>query len=671
MTERPIPLVPPWLRSFPAIVGTLVAAIGAAVLLGWAQDVDFLRRVGPAFGSMKPNAAAGFVALGAALALAAWRVRGAEVARWPLELAALAIGAATILEYVAKIDLGIDSWLFRAPQTEFQAAAPGRMSVVTAVCFVLAAGALLAERDATARGRAIARTLGTCIGIVGLVSLLGYLYGAPVLYRPSPGTTAMAVHAAVALMLFGAGIVALRPEYGLPSIATGRTLIGTHVRWLFPVAVLIPLLLGGLAVQTYQAFGVARASIALTAAGSAVLIGLAIGLAARWLRRMESRLEVTNRALAATRQGVFIADGTQLGRPIIYVNEAFTELTGYSPKDALGQRCDFLVSTAPEDAALRTLGECLATEGSCTVTVPSKRRDGTVFSGRLSITTVPSADDSRHIVGLLEDVTAEQLASMARLELLAEASQARKDAEAANRVKDVFFASVTHELRSPLNACLMWLDVLALGPLSDKAAKGVDAIKRNLKIQTRLVNDLIDAAKISSGGIEIHREPLEIETLLENAAETWRLMAAAKQVEFVYAPRGERQVLNGDPERLQQVLNNLLENAFANTPREGRVELRVRDAAGAVEIDVADSGAGLSHEDLQRVFTPFWRVRSGHSEHKGLGLGLAIAEHLVKGHQGALTAASEGPGKGCVFTVRLPLATMQMRDSRGDAARMR
>ena len=108
---------------------------------------------------------------------------------------------------------------------------------------------------------------------------------------------------------------------------------------------------------------------------------------------------------------------------------------------------------------------------------------------------------------MLEDVTADQLAAMARLQLLAEASQARKDAESANQVKDVFFATITHELRSPLNACTMWLDVLALGPLSDKSTKAVHAIKRNLKIQTRLVNDLIDAAKISSGGIEIHREP--------------------------------------------------------------------------------------------------------------------------------------------------------------------
>ena len=157
------------------------------------------------------------------------------------------------------------------------------------------------------------------------------------------------------------------------------------------------------------------------------------------------------------------------------------------------------MSATPEDPALAQLQSGLAGRTNVTVTLPSKRRDGTVFSARWSVSTVPGSDERTHLVGLLEDVTAEQLAAMARLELLAEASQARKDAESATRIKDVFFASITHELRSPLNACTMWLDVLALGPLSDKSAKAIDAIKRNLKLQTRLVNDLIDAAKISAG----------------------------------------------------------------------------------------------------------------------------------------------------------------------------
>ncbi|HZF27743.1 MAG TPA: ATP-binding protein [Gammaproteobacteria bacterium] len=648
-----------WVRYLPAVAGLCVLAIGAAGLVGWWRDVGVLTTLSPRLVSMKVNAAAALALLGFALCLAVLpRVAAVRLLRSVAEVVTLAVALATVVEYAAGIDLGIDQALWPAPLNEFQTAVPGRMALATALALTLCAAALLSERWPTAQGRGISRVLATLVAVIGLITLLGYLYGAPQLYRPLAATTAMALGEAISFLLLAAGIVALHPRHGLPSIAIGRTLVGTHVRWLFPAVVLIPLLIGAFAVQTYEAFGVARASIALTAAGTTITIGLVVGFAALWLRRMEDRLEVSNRAIAATRQGVFIADGTLPNRPIIYVNEAFCQISGFGAKDALGRNCEFLVKSTAEDPALETLASSLASGDSCTVTVPCERRDGTVFSGRLSISVVPGADGAKHLVGALEDVTGEQLAAMTRLQLLAEASQARKEAETANRVKDVFFASITHELRSPLNACTMWLDVLALGPQSEKSGKAIDAIKRNLKIQARLVNDLIDAAKISSGGIEIHPEPLEIEALIESHVETWKLMADARKLRFRYRPDGdERYMVEMDSERLTQVLNNLLENAFRCTPPEGHVELRIEPVGDdALAIAIEDSGIGLSAEDLQRVFTPFWRAASTSGNHKGLGLGLAIAEHLVKGHKGALAARSDGPGKGCVFTVTLPLA---------------
>ncbi len=184
--------------------------------------------------------------------------------------------------------------------------------------------------------------------------------------------------------------------------------------------------------------------------------------------------------------------------------------------------------------------------------------------------------------------------------------------------------------------------------------KAIDAIKRNLKLQTRLVNDLIDAAKISAGGIEIHRETHELENLIDAHIETWRLLAAARNVQFACRLSERRHRLNVDSERLTQVLNNLLENAFAHTPAGGRVELRVRDDGDDVAIEVEDTGTGLSPEDLGHVFTPFWRAGAAKAPHKGLGLGLAIAENLIKSHGGSVRAQSPGLGMGCVFTIRLP-----------------
>jgi PAS domain S-box-containing protein len=653
-----------WIRSFPAIAALFVVAHGFAVLIGRGYDLAWLRNPAPNFGSMIPGSAAANACLGLALLLGLARPRvGTQALRWLLELAVAALGVATLAEYSLGLDLGIDRWP-SPPALGVLGAPPARMSVLEAVCFILLPCALAMDRMADARGRTAARVVATCVGIAGLLTALGYVYGASALYQPFAGTATTPFQAALVFVLLAAAIVMLHPQSGLASIATGSSFVAFHMRWFLPTVILVPLLIGVLAVQAYQSFGGARLSIAITAGGTTIAIGLIVALAAFRFRHLEDRLALRNRALAATSQGVFIANGDEKDLPIIYVNDAFTRLTGYSERDARGRRCDFLVSATPDDPALAQLQSALAERANVTVTLPSKRRDGTVFSARWSVSTMPGNEEHTHLVGLLEDVTAEQLAAMARLELLAEASQARSDAESANRVKDVFFASITHELRSPLNACTMWLDVLALGPLSDKSAKAIDAIKRNLKLQTRLVNDLIDAAKISAGGIEIHRETHELEKLIEANLETWRLLATARNVQFVCRLAERRHRLSVDPERLTQVLNNLLENAFAHTQAGGRVELRVRDDGEDVAIEVEDTGTGLSADDLKRVFTPFWRGGSGKSPHKGLGLGLAIAENLIKSHGGSLRAQSPGLGMGCVFTIRLP-------SDRDDAAQLR
>jgi PAS domain S-box-containing protein len=644
-----------WIRSFPAIAALFVVAHGFAVLIGWGYNLTWLRSPAPNFGSMIPGSAAASAVLGLALLVGLARARvSTRAVCWALELAVFAVGVAALAEYAFGIDLPIDRWP-APPALDALRVEPARMSVLEAVCFVLLPCALAIDRMADARGRMAARIVATCVGIAGLLTALGYVYGAPPLYQPFAATSATSLQAAVVFIVLAAAILMLHPGSGLASIATGPSLVGFHTRWFLPTVVLVPLLIGILAVQAYQSFGGARLSIAITAGGTTIAIGLIVALAAFRLRNLEDRLALRNRALAATSQGVFIADGDEHTLPIIYVNEAFTRLTGYSERDARGRRCDFLVSATPDDPALAQLQSALAERANITVTLPSKRRDGTVFSARWSVSTVPGSEGHSHLVGLLEDVTAEQLAAMARLELLAEASQARKDAESANRVKDVFFASITHELRSPLNACTMWLDVLALGPQSEKSAKGIDAIKRNLKLQTRLVNDLIDAAKISAGGIEIHRESHELEKLIEAHLETWRLLAAARNVQFVCQLPDQRHRLSVDAERLLQVLNNLLDNAFAHTPAGGRVELRVREYDQGIAIEVEDTGSGLSAEDLGRVFTPFWRAGSPKAAHKGLGLGLAIAENLIQSHGGSLRAQSPGLGMGCVFIIQLPI----------------
>jgi len=219
--------------------------------------------------------------------------------------------------------------------------------------------------------------------------------------------------------------------------------------------------------------------------------------------------------------------------------------------------------------------------------------------------------------------------------------------------RDTFLSWLSHELRSPLNACAMWVDVLALSPQPDKVAKAVEAIKRNLARQARLINDLNDAAKVSSGGLELRFEPLDLIALLTRELDAWRSLASAKQLEF--HPLVELAVapVAGDPARLTQALNHLVENAVGSTPSGGRVELRVHAANGNCVVEVADTGAPLSPEDAANLAVPLWRAPTTARARAGVGLGLAVAHHVAIKHGGSLTATSAASGARFVLTVPL------------------
>lgn len=646
MRAQAKPPVPTWVRRLPVIAGVLAAALGVVALVALIDAPGWLPTLSPA--ALPPRAALMAAALGGALLLAAAGVRGRALGygRWLLELGALVLAVLGAVEYFGDADLGLD------------ASTPLSASLAFGLCAL----ALLAERLHTGNGRGISRSLATITGLLALLALLGHLFGAIPLYRPLFADAPVTVLTALTIVLLGIGIVALHAEYGLPSVVVAPTLTGLQMRWSLLAAVVVPLAMGSVALRIDEAFPFGSISIALMAAGTTILLGAIVSVAALWTRRAEDRLELGDQALTAIPQGVFIVDTLERGHPNLYVNSAYSALTGVGAQEAVSPAFDAMAIFA-SDTHADALGAALADGNATRVVV--RRRNGTVFSAKLALRSVPGDDGSRYYVGVIEDVTAEELAAKQRLELLAEAAQARSDAEAANRAKDTFFASLSHELRSPLNACVMWLDVLALGPEPDKVTKGVEAIRRNLGRQTRLVNDLIDAAKISSGGIEVHLEPIDLIALLEPNVDTWQLLAASKQLSFRHQFDVAVAYVDADSDRILQVLNNLVENAINNTPAGGRVEVRLHDAADASLVEVEDTGIGLSPEEAAHVFTPFWRA-PGTRTHKGLGLGLAISHHLVTKHGGTLTAASPGPGAGAVFTITLPRAAAHERRHRAD-----
>ncbi len=229
-------------------------------------------------------------------------------------------------------------------------------------------------------------------------------------------------------------------------------------------------------------------------------------------------------------------------------------------------------------------------------------------------------------------------------------------AEEANRAKDEFLATVSHELRTPLSAILGWTRLLRGGGLSaEKQARALETLERNARVQARLVEDLLDVSRIVAGETRLEAGPVEVARVVEAALEALRPAAEAKEIALDVS-LDRRLWVAGDADRLQQVTWNLLSNAIKFTPPHGRVFLSLQAHDQQAELTVGDSGQGIPRDFLPHVFERFRQADATATRSTGgLGLGLAIVRHLVELHGGTVTAASEGPGQGATFTVRLAL----------------
>lgn len=264
---------------------------------------------------------------------------------------------------------------------------------------------------------------------------------------------------------------------------------------------------------------------------------------------------------------------------------------------------------------------------------------------------------SEKILLAIEDRTELKKAEEERSLLMARERHAARQAEAASRLKDEFLATVSHELRGPLSAMAGWVHVLGTDRVdAGTTARGLAAIERNVQAQGRLVEDLLDAARITTGKLRIAPVILDLMPLVEAAVETVRAAADAKGIVLdLMHGDGVNSVL-GDADRLQQVAWNLLSNAVKFTPSGGRVEVWLGRQENCVQLRVRDSGQGISPEFLPHVFTRFLQEESSASRSQaGLGLGLAIVRNLTELHGGTVSAESPGEGQGTTMTVSLPV----------------
>ncbi len=255
------------------------------------------------------------------------------------------------------------------------------------------------------------------------------------------------------------------------------------------------------------------------------------------------------------------------------------------------------------------------------------------------------------------DLTDRKRAEEERARLLESERVARSTAEAANRLKDEFLAMLSHELRTPISAVLGWVQLMRRGTLdAEGTQEGLRVIERGVRAQVRLIDELLDVNRISSGKFRINHEAIELKGVLRAAIETIQPQAVEKEIAIRESFDSDSINLVGDATRLQQVFWNLLTNAIKYTPRAGSIMVDVECGRDTARVVVRDTGQGIDAHSLPHIFEPF---RQGDSSitrrHDGLGLGLAIAKHIVEMHNGTIVAESNGNGTGASFTLMFPL----------------
>jgi signal transduction histidine kinase/ActR/RegA family two-component response regulator len=514
---------------------------------------------------------------------------------------------------------------------------------------------------------------------IASLSLAGYVFGADPLYS-IPRLTTIAVQTSSILLAVGIGLIAAVPERQPMRGLLEDSAAGVLTRRILPFIVFIPLILGRLRVWGQDA------GLYDTAMGTALLVlGLVVFLCGllwwsagsvrgheRATSALNARLRTSIRELEAVFSAAPVGIAVSRDRDCrdVTVNAAFARLLGIDERTNASR-----TGPSAEELPFRFLDQRGDEIPGPDLPLQVAARDGKAVVGRTLVLVradgerlilVGSAVPVDHAKGEAEgaiavfvNTTAEHRASAEREALLSMAEQARAEAETANRAKDEFLAVLSHELRSPLNAMLGWVRILQEAAAGNAMVdRAVETLERNIWAQTKVINDLLDISRITSGKFQLERARVDLAALIAGIVDSLRPMAAGKRLTLDVTVPPQRLDVDGDAGRLEQVVGNVLHNAIKFTPDGGRIALRLRDGGGRAELEIADDGQGIEAELLPRVFDRFVQSEGSTTRrHGGLGLGLAIVKHLALLHGGTVRAESEGRGRGARFTIGLPLAS--------------
>ena len=345
----------------------------------------------------------------------------------------------------------------------------------------------------------------------------------------------------------------------------------------------------------------------------------------------------------------------------VRVNAALARINGLPVEAHLGRTInEVLPKLEPRvEAAFRTVLETGQPLSELELQGETPAAPGVLRTWRTSVYPVTVANALVGVGAVCDEITELKRVEAQRLELLEAESHARARAEEMSRLKDDFISTLSHELRNPLNSIVGWTHLLESGKLSEAdREKAIERITRNVKTQAKLVEELLDFSRLSTGKLQLKLERLNASELAQTACETFRAAAKARNIELDCRIDLPDLTVLADAERLRQVLSNLLSNAVKFTPEGGSVVAHVRRNGPTIEFEVRDTGAGIDAEFLPHVFDPFRQASSGARQPlQGVGIGLTIVKRLVELHGGRVTARSAGPGKGASFLVELPVAS--------------
>jgi signal transduction histidine kinase/ActR/RegA family two-component response regulator len=694
-------------RAYSIGLSFVAFCIGGAGLLGWILDNEFLKRIYPSLVTMKANTAVCLMLSAVSLFLIEDREASTTkrlISRLLAALVAL-VGLVTLSEHLFGWNSGLDQLLFHETRAEAGLSFPGRMGVAGSLNFSLL-GIALSLLDV--RSRRWFRLANIAVLFVIAITLLVFLYYFYGIEQREPFALyfTIAIHTVVAFLCLAAAIQLARPEHGVISALLGNSPGAVIARRMWP-AFLILILLGWIRTVTRNAgwpsFGFATAFFTL---GVLILLAGLIWWTALSLNRIDKK-----RHLAEGRLEV-LAHVSELIRTLhdpYELSYAVAEIAGRHLKV---RRCLFnetdverdleIVHRDYCDGAESVAGEHRISEyssitsremelGRTVVNFDSKTdprteadyHRGYETNGERAYIAVPLLREGRWVASLWasddqprlwtkEEVSLLQTAAertwtaieklraeAERERLLRSEQEARDAAEKANQLKDEFLATLSHELRNPLNVILGYSELLLRMPEiegSQRLIKMGEALRRNAQSQSQLINDLLDLSRLQRGKISLNLETVSLAAIIDSAVETVRADAAAKDIEIRLHPSDQLLLVEGDRLRLQQIAWNLLNNAVKFTPAGGRIEISLDHDGDTAVLLVADTGQGIDQSFLPHVFEMFRQADgSNRRRHGGLGIGLALVRQLVQLHGGTISAESDGPNRGSQFAIRLPL----------------